>query len=236
MDITWMGHSCFRFRSDELTVITDPYPESIGLEFPEQKPILATVSHPHINHSCEDKLGNSPRVLKGPGEYELAGIYITGIMTPRGEDDPPDKRNTAYLFEIENLRVCHLGDVSSKLLPKQVQEISPLDILLAPVGGVCTIGVAGIAEMIRALSPRVVIPMHHRVPGLQVELNPVDDFLREMGIRDAVPQPRLNISATSLPAELRVLLLDPRGVPPPPRPPAAPAAPPFRGAPPPVSF
>lgn len=213
MDISWFGHSCFRFRSDELTIITDPYPDFIGLQVREERPAVATISHQHPNHSYEDGFGGTPKVLKGPGEYELAGVYITGVMTPGGENDPPDKRNTAYLFEIENLRVCHLGDVSNNLSPKQIQELSPLDILLAPVGGVCTVDVSRVIEIVRALGPRVVIPMHYQIPGLQVQLNPLEDFLRQMGLRDTQFQPRLTISATSLPAELKVVLLEPLGVP-----------------------
>ena len=288
MDLTWLGHSCFRIRSDETSIITDPFPPSIGLELREPAPTLATVSHRHPNHSCREALSGDPRVLDGPGEYELSGIYVTGVMTPKGESDPPGKRNTAYLFEIERLRVCHLGDVSARLSPRQVQELSPMDILLIPVGGGCTISASGAAEMVRALGPRVVVPMHYRLPGLQsaappspadasapapddqgeasphdeqesgnssgetegirqlgleglapsfqpapaappaqveerpqeeppsvrsVELGAVDDFLREMGLRDVAPQPRLTISATSLPAELRVVLLEPRGLP-----------------------
>ena len=213
MDISWLGHSCFRFRSDELIIMTDPFPESIGLQLREERPIVATLSHHHINHSYDEGLGGNPRILRGPGEYEMAGVYITGVMTSRGENDPPDKRNTAFLFEIENLRICHLGDVSSVLSLRQIEELSPLDILLAPVGGVCTVEVPRIIEMVRALGPRVMIPMHYQVPGLQVQLNPVDDFLRQMGLRDVQSQPRLTISATSLPAELRVVVLDPLGVP-----------------------
>jgi len=213
LDISWLGHSCFRFRSDELTIMTDPFPESIGLQLREERPIVATLSHQHVNHSYIEGLGGDPRVLKGPGEYEMAGVYITAVMTPGGQNDPPDKRNTAYLFEIENLRICHLGDVSNVLSTRQIEELSPLDILLAPVGGVCTVEVPRIIEMMRALGPRVMIPMHYKVPGLQVELNPVDDFLRHMGLRDVQSQPRLTISSTSLPAELRVAVLDPLGVP-----------------------
>jgi len=287
LDLTWLGHSCFRIRSDETSIITDPYPPSIGLELREPAPTLATVSHRHPNHSCREALAGEPRVLDGPGEYELSGIYVTGVMTPKGEGDPPGKRNTAYLFEIERLRVCHLGDVSARLTPRQVQELSPMDILLIPVGGGCTISASGAAEMVRALGPRVVVPMHYRLPGLRfaaappasasptppaaqeepsgdgppapgqeseetasarqlgleglspssqpsapvtpastegpaqedapeasaLDLGAVDDFLREMGLRDVAPQPRLTISSTSLPAELRVVLLEPRGLP-----------------------
>ena len=113
MEITLLGHSCFRLRSDDLAIITDPFPDSIGLHMGNPSAIAITISHRHPNHAHEGGVAGDPKVLRGPGEYELSGIYITGIMTPRGENDPPDKRNTTYLFEMENIRLCHLGDINN---------------------------------------------------------------------------------------------------------------------------
>ena len=211
MEITWMGHSCFRLRSGDLAIVTDPFPNSIGLRMRETRATLATISHRHDNHSHWQGVGGNPKVLEGPGEYELSGIYVTGIMTPRGEGDPPDKRNTAYTIEMEGLKLCHLGDVSRPLTAGQVEDLAPLDILFLPVGGVCTVEIPQAIEMARLLAPRVVIPMHYGLPGLQVELGELGVFLTEMGLRDVQSQPRLNISASSLPPEMRVVVLDSYG-------------------------
>ena len=211
MEIIWMGHSCFRLRTGDLAMITDPFPDSIGLQMGEQNVLAVTVSHEHENHSYADGLGGNPKVLKGPGEYELSGIYITGIMTQPGEGDPEGKRNTACLIEIENLRLCHLGDVSNVLTTRQTEELTPVDVLFLPVGGICTVETPQAMEIMQNLNPKVVIPMHYALPGLRVELNSLDNFLRAMGLRDAKTQARLNLTTSSLPQETQVVILEAQG-------------------------
>ena len=211
MEITWLGHSCFRLRADALTAITDPFPDSIGLSMGEPHAIAVTVSHAHPNHSYWQGVGGDPKVLRGPGEYELSGVYIIGAMTPRAEEDPQEKKNTAYLIEIEELRICHLGDISKVLSTRQVEEFTPVDVLLLPAGGTCTVEMPQAMEMVRTLQPRIVIPMHYQMPGLRVRLGNLDAFLREMGLRDVQPQARLNVSPTNLPAEMQVVILEAQG-------------------------
>ena len=211
MEIIWLGHSCFRLRSNDLAVITDPFPDSIGLRMGGAQSFIVTVSHRHDNHSHWQGVGGDPKVLRGPGEYELSGIYITGIMTPKSADDPEDKRNTAYLIEMENLRLCHLGDVSKALSARQVEELTPVDILFVPSGGVCTVEIPQAIALVQSLKPKVVIPMHYGLPGLQVELGGLDVLLKEMGLREVQPQTRFNISASGLPQETQVVVLEPQG-------------------------
>ena len=212
MEIIWLGHSCFRLRTNDLVVVTDPFPDSIGLQMGSVRGLAVTVSHQHDNHSHWQGVEGNPRVLSGPGEYEFSGIYVTGVMTPRSANDPEDKRNTAYLIEMENLRLCHLGDVSSTLSARQVEELAPVDILFVPSGGVCTVEVPQAIELIQSLEPKVVIPMHYGLPDLTVVgLGGLDVLLREMGLRDAQPQARLNISASGLPQEMQVVFLEPQG-------------------------
>ncbi len=212
MEITWLGHSCFRLRTGDLAIVTDPFPDSIGLRLGEPRALAVTVSHQHENHSYWRGIDGSPNVLQSAGEYELSGIFVTGIMTPGGERDPQGKRNTAYLIEMENLRLCHVGDISHVLSTGQVEELMPVDILFLPVGGVCTLEIPQAIEVVQSLEPRVIIPMHYRLPGLKVELGGLDIFLRAMGLRDVQPQARLNVSTTSLPSETRVVVLEPQGV------------------------
>ena len=211
VEITWLGHSCFRLRSNDLVAITDPFPDSIGLSIGEPEALTVTVSHAHPNHSYWQGVGGEPKVLSGPGEYELSGIYITGVMTPGGDGTPESERNTAYMIDMENLRLCHLGDMKEMLTTRQVEELTPVDILFLPAGGVCTIDVSRAVDVIRRLEPRVVVPMHYRVAGLEVQLNGLEDFMREMGIKEAQPQARLNISVTNRPPEMRVVVLEPLG-------------------------
>ncbi len=211
MEIIWLGHACFRLRTNDLVVVTDPFPDSIGLQMGSVRGLAVTVSHQHDNHSHWQGVEGNPRVLSGPGEYEMSGIYVTGVMTPRSANDPEDKRNTAYLIEMENLRLCHLGDVSSPLSARQIEELAPVDILFVPSGGVSTIEAPQAIQLIQSLEPKVVIPMHCGLPDLAVGLGGIDVLLREMGLRDAQPQARLNISASGLPQEMQVVVLEPQG-------------------------
>ena len=212
MEITWLGVSCFRLRSNDLAIITDPFPDFVGLSMGEPRALAVTVSHQHPDHNHWEGVGGDPKILKGPGEYELSGIYITGIMTQAGESDPPGKRNTAYLIEMDGLRLCHLGDVSNSLKSPQVEGLNAVDVLFLPVGGGSTVEVPEAREMIQALDPKVVIPMHYRLPGLSNDLNGLDVFLKEMGLLDAQPQARLNVTNSSLPPEMRVVMLEAQGL------------------------
>ena len=212
MEITWLGHSCFKLRSNNLSIVTDPFPDSPYMAMGGPQALAVTVSHQHSNHNFSQGVEGDPKTLTGPGEYELSGIFIRGIMTSRGESDPEDKRNTAYLIDIETFKVCHLGDISSALSSRQVEELTPVDILLLPVGGICTVDIPQAIEIVRNLEPRVILPMHYKVPGDLAGLMSLDIFLREMGLRDVQPQARLNVTTSTLPQETQVIVLEPLGV------------------------
>ena len=212
MEITWLAHSCFRLRGAEVTVLTDPFPDSIGGRLGTIQPTIVTISHQHPNHNRWQGLVDDFRLIEGPGEYAISGVYIKGIMTPPGREDAPEKRNTAYFMEMDGLSLCHLGDLSSSISSLDVDELTALDILFVPAGGACTFDIGQTGEIIQALNPRIVIPMHYKVPGLTVELADLDPFLREMGVREAEPQPRLNVTTSNLPAETRVVILRPLAI------------------------
>ena len=212
MDITWLGHSCFRLRANDLSIITDPFPESIGLQMGNVSAVAVTISNTHPHHSHWQGVEESPRLIEGPGEYELSGIYIRGIMTPRTDDDPLDQRNTAYLVQMEGVSLCHLGDIKAPLTTRQVEQLKPIDVLFLPVGGECILTLSQAVEVMHALSPKIIIPMHYSLPGLQAEVGDPEPFLREMEIRDVQPLPRLSVTSTSLPQETRVVVLQPQGL------------------------
>jgi len=213
MEITWLGHSCFRLRSEELVVITDPYLTSVGL-LPDPRPATAvTVSNPHPHHSNWREVAGQPKVYRSPGEYEYSGIAVRGVMTPLSAGVVRDNRNVAFCIEIENVNVCHLGDITEPLSPREIDELSPVDVLLAPVGGGCTLGVERVHQILQDLDAKVVIPMHYSIPNLAVELGSVDAFLRLTGVSDVQPQPRLSLTANNLPPNTRVVVLAPQARP-----------------------
>ena len=212
MEIIWLAHSCFRLRSNGVTVLTDPFPSSIGGRLVAVNPTIVTISNQHPNHSHMEGVPGEFHLIDGPGEYAISGIYIKGVMTPMQPGQPYEECNTAYLLEAEGLSLCHLGDLNTVLSDQLVDELTPVDVLLVPAGGACTLSVKQSGEIIQALSPRIVVPMHYKAPGINVELEELDAFLRETGTRVQEPEPRLNVTSTSLPAETKVVVLKPTGI------------------------
>jgi L-ascorbate metabolism protein UlaG (beta-lactamase superfamily) len=211
MEITWYGHSCFRLRAKEGAVVTDPFDRSIGYSLPRTTADIVTISHNHPGHNNADAIKGDPHVINGPGEYEVKGIFVFGIPTFHDKRKGRDRgRNTVYLIEAENLSVCHLGDLGHMPNQAQVEELSQVDVLLIPVGGTSTLSPAVAVEVINLIEPRIVIPMHYRTPYVKMKLDPVDAFLKEMGVKPD-PQDSLKVQAGSLPADTQVVLLGVKG-------------------------
>lgn len=214
MEITWLGHSCFRLRGRDAAIVIDPCAKSTGYAIGRPTADIVTVSHDHPGHNNVAAIADSPRVVQGPGEFEIAGVLIIGIRTYHDQERGARLgKNTAYVFELDDVRVCHLGDLGHVPTPAQVEELGSVDILLAPVGGGNTIGAAAAAETVSLLEPKLVIPMHYQTPSAKMKLDPLDRFLKEMGAPGALDerQPKLSVSKSTLPQETKAQVLDYRG-------------------------
>lgn len=227
MDITWLGHSAVRIRSSQVVLVTDPYDETIGSAMPTVKADIVSVSHDHPHHAYIQAVEGDPRVLSGPGEYEIGSFFINGMGTPRHPKPPsreaesesdeegnePERQewdrqiNTVFTFRGEGLTICHLGAIGQALSPRLSEELSGVDVLIIPVGGHSTIDVDKAAQVVSAIGPKLVVPVHYRVDGIDDELEPVERFLREVGATEVAPQPRLSVTATNLPRDMTVVVL-----------------------------
>ena len=209
MDISWLGHSCFRIKGAHATVITDPYSPDLGYSLGKPTARIVTVSHQHPGHSYVQGIGGEPKLVAGPGEYEISGVLIIGMATFHdGEEGRKRGKNTAYLMEVDEVSVCHLGDLGHVLTTEQVAEIGNVDVLLLPVGGVSTINASVAAEVVRELEPKAVVPMHYKTEALNRELEPVGRFLKEMGVKEVSSTPKLSFTKANLPISTQVFLLD----------------------------
>jgi L-ascorbate metabolism protein UlaG (beta-lactamase superfamily) len=168
---------------------------------------IVTISHQSPNHAFVEGVGGTPRVVEGPGEYEVADMLIAGVATATEPGKGPT--NTAYVLRFEDLTVCHLGDLNNQLSDKQVEELGNIDVLLVPVGGSKTLGPAQAAQLVAQLDASLVIPMHYRLNGSTVaDLAPIEHFCREMGSKDIVPEPKLTVTRSSLAGETRLVVLE----------------------------
>ncbi len=210
MDVTWLGHGCFRLRGRGAAVVTDPYPPAIGLKLPRLDADLVTVSHEHENHNYTQAVREAHEI-RGPGEYEVAGVSVIGLPTFHDDEKGAKRgRNTVYLIEIDDVRVCHLGDLGHRLDDTDAETVSSADVLLVPVGGRTAMNAAQAAEVVRQLEPRYVIPMHYAIAGLKLELDPLDRFLKEMGVTAGEPLVKLSVQASSGEYETKVVVLEPK--------------------------
>ena len=209
MEISWLGHSCFRIKGNSAAVITDPYPPDLGYSLGKPTARIVTVSHQHSGHAYTQGIAGEPKVIAGPGEYEIGGVLIIGVAAFHdAEEGLKHGRNTVYLMEVDEVSVCHLGDLGHVLTAEQVEEMEDVDVLLLPVGGMSTINAPAAAQVVRQLEPKVVIPMHYQTQALKRELEPVSRFLKEIGVQQLEPQPKLSLTRSSLPEGTQVFLLD----------------------------
>jgi len=209
MEINWLGHSCFKIRGRQASIITDPYPPNLGYSLGKPMADIVTISHQHPSHNYHQGVAGEPRLITVPGEYEIKGVLIIGIATFHDAEGGQKRgKNTIYVMDVDGVAICHLGDLGHVLTAEQVEEIDDVDVLLLPVGGASTIDASMAAEVIRQLEPKVVVPMHYKTPVLNRELGPVEKFLKEMGIERLDSQPKLSLTPSSLPASTQVFLLD----------------------------
>ena len=212
MEITWYGHSCFRITERNLaTVVTDPYDHrAVGYAPLKLKADILTVSHKAPGHDFISAVKGDPYRITGPGEFEVGGVFITGVQTNghsrKIEDEP---RNTLYLIEYNGVNVLHLGAINRVPTQTEVEALGPVHVALVPVGGGSGLNAAKAAEVISLLEPNIVIPMHYAAPESLVPLEPLSKFLKEMGLAGVETQPSLKVtSPNSLPEETQVVVLE----------------------------
>lgn len=210
MEIFWYGLSCFRLSERGLaSIVTDPYEHQVtGYEPLKLKADIVTISHDAPGHNFANGVKGKSHVLTGPGEYEIGGVFITGVQTngiKRSSDEP---RNTLYVFDYDGLTVAHLGDLRRVPSQTEIEALGNVHIALVPVGGGGGLSPTKAVEVVSQLEPGIVIPMHYHIPGSNLKLGPVSKFLKELGIANVDPQPSLKITASGVPEETRVVLLD----------------------------
>jgi L-ascorbate metabolism protein UlaG (beta-lactamase superfamily) len=210
MEITWYGLSCFRLTERGMaSVVTDPYDHRVtGYEPLKLKADIVTISHDAPGHNNAAGVKSKSHVITGPGEFEIGGVFITGVQTNGVTKRTPDEpRNTLYTFDFDGLTVAHLGDLRRVPSQAEIEALGNVHVALVPVGGGGGLASAKAVEVISLLEPGIVIPMHYSIPGSALKLSPLSKFLKEMGTASAEPQPSLKLSISNVPEDTRVVVL-----------------------------
>ena len=218
MEIFPLGHASFKLKGKAAVVVTDPYdPDMVGLKFPKHTLAdVVTVSHAHPDHNfinAVDQGETEMVVISGPGEYEVKGVDILGIAAFHDPNGGKDRgKNTLYRIDIDGISVVHLGDLGHKLTEEQEAAVGSVDVLFIPVGGFYTIDAKMAVEVVTALEPAIVVPMHYQRAELDPQvfqgLASVSLFLKEMGKEGLMPQPKLKVTKDTIPEETQVVVLE----------------------------
>ncbi len=212
MEILWHGHACFEISTSATTLITDPFHESLGLPFPHPiRADIVTVSHNSPHHNATHRIDGTFKIVNRPGEYEIKEAFIIGsALYPPTAKKTAEPRNIVFLFEMDDVTVCHLGDIRHVPTQSQLETFENVDILLLPVGNGKSLTAAQASETISLIEPSIVIPMHYALPGITIPLEPLDKFVKEMGLPATEAQPKLKISKSNLPEETQTVILAPQ--------------------------
>ncbi|PIR72104.1 MAG: MBL fold metallo-hydrolase [Candidatus Nealsonbacteria bacterium CG10_big_fil_rev_8_21_14_0_10_36_24] len=218
MNINWYGQSCFQISSSQgknnhVSTLIDPFEESIGLRLPRKlEADVVLITHNHLDHNNVKAVSGRPFIASGPGEYDIKGICIQGI--PAFHDNVQGKergRTTIYTIEAEEIKLCHLGDLGQKeLTHEQLDKIGEVDILMLPIGGFFTIDAQEAIKIMAQIEPKIIIPMHYRIPNLKIKLDGLDKFLKIVGVKKIEPLSKLFIKEKDLPKEeVKIIVLQP---------------------------
>ncbi|MGH2582629.1 MAG: MBL fold metallo-hydrolase [Anaerolineales bacterium] len=208
MELTWYGHSCFRVTERSMpTIVADPYDHtSVGYKSLRLKGDIVTVSHDAPGHNHVNGVKGYAWDLRGPGEYEIGGIFITGVAT----NDSKKDGNLVFIYDYDGVTIGHLGDMRSVPSQTQIEAFGTVDVLLVPVGGGNALTASKAAEVIALIEPGLVVPMHYKTTGSKLKLNPLKQFLQEMGLTSKEkPQESLKISRSAVPEDTQVVVLEP---------------------------
>jgi L-ascorbate metabolism protein UlaG (beta-lactamase superfamily) len=186
--IRWHGHACFEIDGS-VRVVTDPHDgKSIGLSPPKVSADIVLISHNHFDHNAyQGVCGPDSKVVSDPVMTVEKGVRIEGITANHDANDGAKRgKITIFRFEVDGTSFCHLGDLGHTLDENLVDRIAPVDVLFVPVGDTFTIGPQAAKSVIDSIAPKVAAPMHYRVPGLGLSLQPVEKFLDAVKGRQVV--------------------------------------------------
>ncbi len=215
MNISWYGHSCFKIQTkakrggDDIIIFTDPFDKSIGLRRPQGQANIVTISHGHKDHNDTELLKGDFFVADSPGEFSIQGVTIEGIDSYHDDQQGALRgRNTIFILESEDLRICHLGDLGHELTDEQVDAIGDIDVLMIPIGGTYTLDAKGAKKVVGQIEPKIILPMHYKVDGTSLDVDDEKEFCNELGATIKEKTQRLSLKKSEIEdTENKVILM-----------------------------
>ena len=212
--IRYLQHAMFAIEGGGLLAVTD-YTGNIGN--PDVVPDVVTMNNAHSTHYTDFPDPRIPLVLRGwgpPGkpaayDLDLGQMRVRNVTTdlrgPFGEGARKDG-NSIFIFEVAGLCIAHLSHLHQIPTPAQYAAIGRADVVMVPVDGAYTMDVADMADVVRHLHARIVLPMHWFTPeGLAL-------FLVQLKKDYVISVPggaEVEVSRAALPDKPEVVVLEP---------------------------
>jgi len=207
-EIIWQGLASFRLRGKDATIVADPFDRGWGLEVPHPRADIVTVTRNDPRFNAVGVVKGDPRVLQAPGEYEVKGIFLTGVGTFADAKKGAERgKNTIFVYELDDLVIAHLGSLGHVLSAEQAEALSNVSVLLVPVGDPDGLSPERAAEVIAQVEPPIVVPMMYKTGPETLPLDPLERFAKEMGLKDWQPLEKLVLKSTDLPETTQVVVL-----------------------------
>jgi L-ascorbate metabolism protein UlaG (beta-lactamase superfamily) len=226
VEIKWLGWACFYIKSSQgIRIVNDPFcmemVENINkLRIKDRKDIISdiiTVSHEHRDHNAVDEVNEArfmaADIVKGAGEKNCKGIIFKGIGSYH--DKIKGQRagtNTIFVFTVDGITFCHLGDLGHILDESKIEEIGKIDVIFIPVGGTATINAEEATILLNKMKPKIAIPMHYRQKKANVNwktpIASLDDFLKGKNNVKLIKSEGIELSSNKLPKKMRIIVLD----------------------------
>jgi L-ascorbate metabolism protein UlaG (beta-lactamase superfamily) len=212
--IKFIGHSCFVITSENnIKILTDPFAldNNLALNYikPNENVDIVTVSHEHFDHNSTEGLPGKPIILKKNVVKTLKDVSIRSIVGTWHDDSTGKERgpNTIFYFTVDDVNICHLGDLGHQLTKDEIKAIGKVDVLLIPIGGVFTIDADGAGKVADSINPKIVIPMHFKTNCCLWLTSTTEDFTRGKKNVRKLNTNEVDITASGLPDKTEVFVL-----------------------------
>jgi len=223
--ISYFGLSCFKIEvknHEEAVFITDPFDKSAGLNLPRNFTAdgVTVSSDSELHNAIELVKPTSEKgkfkIISNSGEYEVKNVFVNGAtFFTKDKNDKVIHENNVFQFAIDDIKITHLGSLARAFTNDEIQAMESCDVLLLPVssdpdisaeggsasGGKNDISPKSLIEIVSQIDPRIIIPMHYKMPGLKINLNPLDKFLKEIGKSKFEEMKKFKFTKKDLPAE-----------------------------------
>lgn len=211
MKLKLLGHSSFLITSEQgIRILTDPYNVSASINYDpiDESADIVTISHNHSDHNNEKVVKGNPQVIKQEGIWKIRGIDFKGISSFHDSVNGGKRgHNVIFCFTVDGINICHLGDLGHLLDENHRKNISPVDILLIPVGGYYTVDAVEATAIADSLNARIIIPMHFKTSKSGLSIASEDEFLKEKENVRRLSSSEIEFKKSDLPDKTEIIVL-----------------------------